>query len=55
MKVNVEGNRGRGRLKHRWLDTIENDVRAASTCVGDLEGREKVWEDTKRKAKEKKN
>jgi hypothetical protein len=29
MKMNGEGKRGRGRPKKRWLDTIENDMKAA--------------------------
>jgi len=28
MKINVEGKRGRGITQKRWLDTIENDMRA---------------------------
>jgi hypothetical protein len=28
MKMNVEGKSGRGKPKKRWLDTIENDIRA---------------------------
>jgi len=28
MKLNVEGKRGTERPKNKWLDTIENDVRA---------------------------
>jgi len=33
MKINFEGKRGRERPKKRWLDTNENDMRAAGVCV----------------------
>jgi hypothetical protein len=33
VKMDVEGERRRGRSKKRWLDTIENDMRAIGTCV----------------------
>jgi hypothetical protein len=33
MKVNVERKSGRGRPKKRWLDTIENVMRAVDVCV----------------------
>jgi hypothetical protein len=32
--INVEWKRGRERPKRRWLDTIENDVRAVGVCSG---------------------
>jgi hypothetical protein len=37
MKMNVEEKRGRGRSKNKWLDTSENDIKAVSLCVKDLE------------------
>lgn len=37
MKINVKENRGRGRSKNRWLDMIENDMRAVSVCVESVE------------------
>jgi hypothetical protein len=40
MKINVEGKRERGRPKKKWLDTIENDMRAVGVYVGDLENRD---------------
>jgi hypothetical protein len=40
MQINVEGKRKR-RLKKRWLDTIENYVRAIGVCEGDIENRNK--------------
>lgn len=37
---NVEGEKGRGKPKKRWLDTIlENDTRAADLCVRDVENK----------------
>jgi len=34
MKMFIEGKRGRGRPKKRWLDTIKNDMRAVGEwCV----------------------
>jgi len=41
MKMNVEGKRGRGRPKKRRLDKIENDMRAAGVCKGDVKDRDK--------------
>jgi len=38
--MNVERKRGRGKPKRRWLDTIENDMRAVSGCVGYVENRD---------------
>jgi hypothetical protein len=34
MKMNIERKRGRGRLKKRWLHTIENNTRAIGVYVG---------------------
>jgi hypothetical protein len=42
MKMNVKGNRGRGKPKNRWLDTIENDMRAVNVCSGDV-GNQGEW------------
>jgi len=36
LKINVEEKKERGRPKKRWLDTIENDMRAVGVCVGDV-------------------
>jgi hypothetical protein len=47
MKINVEGKRGRRRPKKRWLDTIENDMRAVGVCVRDVENQEEWWLRTK--------
>jgi len=33
MKMNIERKRRRGRPKMRWLDTIENDIRAVDMCT----------------------
>jgi len=41
MKVNVEGKKGRGKPKKKWLDTVENDMRAVGVCVEDVENRKK--------------
>jgi len=41
LKINVKGKRGRGRPKKRWLDTIENNMRAVGVCVRDVENRNK--------------
>ncbi|KAL4082969.1 hypothetical protein QTP88_023973 [Uroleucon formosanum] len=35
MKMNIEGKRGRGRPKKRWLKNIEKDMRAVGVCIGD--------------------
>jgi hypothetical protein len=40
MQINVEGKRRRGRPKKRWLDTIENEIRAFGVCIGDVENRD---------------
>jgi len=37
MKKNVEGKRGRRRPKSRRLNKIENDMKTAGVCVGDVE------------------
>jgi len=37
IKMNNEGKRVRGRPKKRLLDKVENDIRAAGVCVGDVE------------------
>jgi hypothetical protein len=37
MKMNVRRKSGRRRPKNRWLDTIENDIKAVGVCVGDVE------------------
>jgi hypothetical protein len=36
MKMNVEGKSVRGRPKKRWLDTIENNMRAVGVYVVEL-------------------
>jgi hypothetical protein len=33
VKIKVEGKRGRGKPKKRWLDMIEYDTRAVGVCV----------------------
>jgi hypothetical protein len=38
--MNIEGKRERGRPKKRWLDTIENDMKAVSVWVGNVENRD---------------
>jgi hypothetical protein len=40
MKINIEGKRGRGKPKKRWLDMIEDDMRAISVSIGDVENRD---------------
>jgi hypothetical protein len=37
--MNVEGIRGRGRLKMRWLDTIEYVIRVFGVCIENVENR----------------
>jgi len=50
MRMNVEGRKGRGRPKTRWLNTVENDMRTvADVCVGNVEDRDK-WRSTTRVA-----
>jgi len=41
MEVNVEGRRGRGRPKKKWLDAIECDMKIAGVCVDDMGDRVK--------------
>jgi hypothetical protein len=41
MKINVKGKKERGRPKKKWLDTIENDMRAVSLCIEDIENHDK--------------
>ncbi|KAL4132087.1 hypothetical protein QTP88_009302 [Uroleucon formosanum] len=41
MKMNVEMKRGRGRPKKRWLENIENDVKAFGLCIEDVKDRDK--------------
>jgi len=33
IKMNVDRKSGRGKLEQRWLNTIENDMRAAFVCL----------------------
>jgi hypothetical protein len=40
MIMNDEGERGRGRPKKGWLDTIENDMSIVGVCIGDVENRD---------------
>jgi hypothetical protein len=40
INMNVEGKRGRGRTKKRWLDMIENDMNVISVYVGDVENQD---------------
>jgi hypothetical protein len=37
MKINVKRKIGRGRPYKRWLDTIENNMRAVRMCLGVIE------------------
>jgi hypothetical protein len=39
IKINEKS--GKGKPKKRWLDTIENDMRAVDVCVGDVENLDK--------------
>jgi len=43
----IEGKRGKGKLKKRWLDRIENNMKAADLCVGNVDNRE-MWRSRKR-------
>jgi hypothetical protein len=45
MKMNVEGKRGSPIKK--WLDTIENDIRAVGVCVGNVENQDEWMLKTK--------
>jgi hypothetical protein len=40
MKRRVEGKRRRRIPKKRWLDTIENDIKAVGVCVSNVENRD---------------
>lgn len=41
VKINVEGKKVRGRLENRWLDTIDNDIRAiGGRGIGNLDNQE---------------
>lgn len=40
MKTNVEGRKRRGRSKKRWLNTVENDMKAFGVCLEDIENRD---------------
>jgi hypothetical protein len=40
MKINVEGKGGREWSKKRWLDTIENYMRAVGVYIEDVEDRD---------------
>lgn len=42
MPMNVEGKKGKGRSKNKWLDTIENGIRAVGVCLGEEEIETKV-------------
>jgi len=53
IQINVEGKRGRGIPKKRWLDTIGNYMRAVVVCIGDVENRDKWKFMTKMKEKKK--
>jgi hypothetical protein len=39
IKMIVEGKRGKGISKRRWLDTIKNNMRAIGIYEGDVENR----------------
>lgn len=41
MKIKIKEKRGRGRLKQRWLNTIENNMRVNGVCAGDFENWDK--------------
>ncbi len=41
MMINVEGKRGRGRPKKRWMENIENDMRLVGVGIGDVKDRDK--------------
>jgi len=41
MKTNIEGKRGKKKQKKRWLDTIDNDMRAVGVGVREVENRDK--------------
>ena len=41
MKMNVEGKRGRGRPKMKWLENIEKDMRVVGVCIGDVKDRDR--------------
>lgn len=39
LEMNVDGSRGRGRLKKWWLDMIKIDMRVAGVSVDDVRDR----------------
>jgi len=39
--MNVEGRRGRGRPKNKWLDAIGCDMMTSGVCVDDVRDRVK--------------
>ncbi|KAL4104536.1 hypothetical protein QTP88_019831 [Uroleucon formosanum] len=41
MKMNIEGKKGRGRPKKRWLKNIKKDMRAVVVCIEDVKDRDK--------------
>jgi hypothetical protein len=41
MKIIVRGKGGRGRLKKKWLEIIENDMKAVGICVWNIGNRNK--------------
>ena len=39
--MHVVDKRGRGRPKKRWLENIEEDMRAVGVCIGDVKDRDR--------------